>query len=364
MGCLFEFSCCSSHGKVLGSSLARFWDRLQTMSYQRYSSHLTWAYKLFGPSPTSHDWGCYSYWMEWKDSPEVTDQVLMNRAKALLMIGAIFKAIEPDETDEERRELERCALMLALCLICDFHSFYAAFLSGIRWCGIDWWLKLRQRRRIGKPRSDPFFSEPWIDCEREELEWQLEAWNPSAQTIQTDLVYHFTFDLESTTFHSFFFYFFFGIGSPGPHDQVFLLLTSNRRVDMLLPNHSSFVCSSGLCVACTVNNFTYQSYLYLKMLLLMSSMCIFLSSLRFDYLTFIRFFLTQGLRLWKVDKAQLRWWNFECIYPGLGWFDCPLDFSSSSSTLQDRRGGGKWSEKRVFSVPDRQGLMMILSETQ
>ncbi|EGG08242.1 uncharacterized protein MELLADRAFT_35053 [Melampsora larici-populina 98AG31] len=42
-----------------------------------------------------------------KDSPSVTDQVLMNRAKALMMIGAIFKAVEPDETDEERRELER-----------------------------------------------------------------------------------------------------------------------------------------------------------------------------------------------------------------------------------------------------------------
>ncbi|KAH9821848.1 X-domain of DnaJ-containing-domain-containing protein [Melampsora americana] len=42
-----------------------------------------------------------------KDSPTVTDQVLMNRAKALMMIGAIFKAVEPDETDEERRELER-----------------------------------------------------------------------------------------------------------------------------------------------------------------------------------------------------------------------------------------------------------------
>lgn len=42
-----------------------------------------------------------------KDSPAVTDHVLMNRAKALLLIGAIFKAVEPDETDEERRELER-----------------------------------------------------------------------------------------------------------------------------------------------------------------------------------------------------------------------------------------------------------------
>lgn len=42
-----------------------------------------------------------------KDSPKVTDEVLMNRAKALLLIGMIFKAVEPDESDEERRELER-----------------------------------------------------------------------------------------------------------------------------------------------------------------------------------------------------------------------------------------------------------------
>jgi len=37
----------------------------------------------------------------------VSEQVLLNRAKAILVIGGIFKAVEPDETDEERRELER-----------------------------------------------------------------------------------------------------------------------------------------------------------------------------------------------------------------------------------------------------------------
>ena len=60
--------------------------------------------------------------------PEVSDQVLYNRAKVrclslarrtngscslfaiqgLLLIGAIFKQTQPDESDEERRELERC----------------------------------------------------------------------------------------------------------------------------------------------------------------------------------------------------------------------------------------------------------------
>jgi len=35
------------------------------------------------------------------------DAVLFNRAKGLLVIGTIFKSTEPDESDEERRELER-----------------------------------------------------------------------------------------------------------------------------------------------------------------------------------------------------------------------------------------------------------------
>ncbi|KAF8202308.1 X-domain of DnaJ-containing-domain-containing protein [Pholiota molesta] len=39
--------------------------------------------------------------------PGVSETVLINRAKALLLTGAIFKAAVPDESDEERRELER-----------------------------------------------------------------------------------------------------------------------------------------------------------------------------------------------------------------------------------------------------------------
>ncbi|KAF4610667.1 hypothetical protein D9613_006944 [Agrocybe pediades] len=39
--------------------------------------------------------------------PGQPESVLMNRAKALLITGAIFKAAVPDESDEERRELER-----------------------------------------------------------------------------------------------------------------------------------------------------------------------------------------------------------------------------------------------------------------
>ncbi|KAG0662787.1 hypothetical protein C6P46_003100 [Rhodotorula mucilaginosa] len=42
-----------------------------------------------------------------KESPSVTDAMLMNRAKAILFIGAILKAVQPEEGDDERRELER-----------------------------------------------------------------------------------------------------------------------------------------------------------------------------------------------------------------------------------------------------------------
>ncbi|KAH0836701.1 X-domain of DnaJ-containing-domain-containing protein [Lanmaoa asiatica] len=38
---------------------------------------------------------------------EVSDQVLVNRAKGLLIIGHIFKITAPDDSDEDRRELER-----------------------------------------------------------------------------------------------------------------------------------------------------------------------------------------------------------------------------------------------------------------
>ncbi|KAH9975726.1 X-domain of DnaJ-containing-domain-containing protein [Lactifluus volemus] len=40
----------------------------------------------------------------------VNDQELYNRARGLLLLGAIFKSTVPDESDAERRELERCVL--------------------------------------------------------------------------------------------------------------------------------------------------------------------------------------------------------------------------------------------------------------
>ncbi|GAA6019647.1 hypothetical protein JCM10207_006956 [Rhodosporidiobolus poonsookiae] len=42
-----------------------------------------------------------------KESPEITDAILLNRAKAILFIGAIFKAVQPEEGDDERRQLEQ-----------------------------------------------------------------------------------------------------------------------------------------------------------------------------------------------------------------------------------------------------------------
>ena len=39
-----------------------------------------------------------------------TDQELYHRARGLLLLGVIFKSTVPDESDEERRELERCVV--------------------------------------------------------------------------------------------------------------------------------------------------------------------------------------------------------------------------------------------------------------
>jgi hypothetical protein len=40
--------------------------------------------------------------------PGVSDKDLYNRARGLLLLGAIFKSTIPDESDEKRRELGRC----------------------------------------------------------------------------------------------------------------------------------------------------------------------------------------------------------------------------------------------------------------
>ena len=37
----------------------------------------------------------------------VNDKVLFNRAQAILFLGMIYKSVQPDESDDERRELER-----------------------------------------------------------------------------------------------------------------------------------------------------------------------------------------------------------------------------------------------------------------
>ncbi|KAA1133711.1 hypothetical protein PGTUg99_032097 [Puccinia graminis f. sp. tritici] len=66
-----------------------------------------------------------------KDSPNVTDETIMNRAKALVLIGAIFKAVQPDETDhEERRELERSVLSLNDCLMMSEVDYSSINLAG------------------------------------------------------------------------------------------------------------------------------------------------------------------------------------------------------------------------------------------
>lgn len=39
--------------------------------------------------------------------PGLTKEVSLRRAKAIMSIGGIFKSVQADESDDERRELER-----------------------------------------------------------------------------------------------------------------------------------------------------------------------------------------------------------------------------------------------------------------
>lgn len=57
----------------------------------------------------------------------VSQQVLQNRAKGLLLLGAVFKSTVPDESDEERRELERYAFITSVLPLSTelFHSMVA-----------------------------------------------------------------------------------------------------------------------------------------------------------------------------------------------------------------------------------------------
>lgn len=42
--------------------------------------------------------------------PGLSKDVALRRAKAILTIAGIFKTVQPDESDEERRELERLVM--------------------------------------------------------------------------------------------------------------------------------------------------------------------------------------------------------------------------------------------------------------
>jgi len=46
---------------------------------------------------------------------KTNDQELYHRARGLLLLGAIFKSTIPDESDAERRELERCVPFFGVC---------------------------------------------------------------------------------------------------------------------------------------------------------------------------------------------------------------------------------------------------------
>ena len=58
--------------------------------------------------------------------PGVSDQVLYNRARGLLLLGAIFKSTIPDESDEERRDLERCVFLCSFCALVGWRVAYRA----------------------------------------------------------------------------------------------------------------------------------------------------------------------------------------------------------------------------------------------
>jgi hypothetical protein len=42
--------------------------------------------------------------------PNLTKEVSLRRAKAILSIGGVFKNVQADESDDERRELERLVM--------------------------------------------------------------------------------------------------------------------------------------------------------------------------------------------------------------------------------------------------------------
>lgn len=77
--------------------------------------------------------------------PGVPDQVLYNRAKGLLLLGAVFKATVPDETDEERRELERYAI----------HDSMLRNTDVLMTCDIGWLQRLPLASQSTTPRALP-----------------------------------------------------------------------------------------------------------------------------------------------------------------------------------------------------------------
>ena len=83
---------------------------------------------------------------------DVSDQELYNRARGLLLLGAIFKSTIPDESDAERRELERCVAPFSTSCLCA--SWLVCRLPQITKY-IGWLLRLRslkRGRRLRAPR--------------------------------------------------------------------------------------------------------------------------------------------------------------------------------------------------------------------
>lgn len=62
------------------------------------------------------------------------DQELYNRARGLLLLGAIFKSTVPDESDEERRELERYVVVFFFLVCGKWSLIVDATQDGRRGC--------------------------------------------------------------------------------------------------------------------------------------------------------------------------------------------------------------------------------------
>lgn len=93
---------------------------LHSSSHNSYWTHLAIELQLLLTTWKGTRWEVISVVGEVVDKvlyePGLSKEVALNRAKAILTVGGIFKATVPDESDEERRELERLVIFYSFKL--------------------------------------------------------------------------------------------------------------------------------------------------------------------------------------------------------------------------------------------------------